>query len=456
MAYSLAGFRRYAPRFMDEEGRPLKIEAFQARALRDHFNGVPETFIGIPEENGKTTLLAVLGLYHLENWPGVDPYVPLFASARDQAGYLFEQAAGLVERSELTDVFEVKRGYRIIRLASNQRARIMVKASDERTADGLIPTLVLVDEYHRHRDDGAYSISRHKLGKRNGRMVTISTAGSRKDSPLGRLREAAHKMPGFTRQGVYNRVVTDEFAWHEWCLDPEDDLDDLKLVKKANPASFVTLKYLKTKRASPSHRPARWARFVCGVWTEGEEPWVEPQAWDRLRVDVGGITEGERVSAAVRVGAGAGIALVAEREDRLAVKAVCMPPPQSGRLSHEAVEEVLREIHETYALREVAYPEQFRRSAEILFSEGIPMIEVPQRAGRLADASEALYAFIQSGRLAHDGDSALRAQVLAGQTKETLTGWHLVPTQETPALIALAMACHQSTQGAAEPMVAFI
>jgi hypothetical protein len=41
--------------------------------------------------------------------------------------------------------------------------------------------------------------------------------------------------------------------------------------------------------------------------------------------------------------------------------------------------------------------------------------------------------------------------VLAGQTKESISGWRLEPTAQTAALIALAMAVHRATAQPDEP-----
>jgi phage terminase large subunit-like protein len=52
-----------------------------------------------------------------------------------------------------------------------------VLAADVDTADGVIPTLALVDEMHRHKSAGLYGVFRDGLGARDGQMLTISTAG---------------------------------------------------------------------------------------------------------------------------------------------------------------------------------------------------------------------------------------------------------------------------------------
>src|SRR5690348_15643736 len=138
----------------------MELEPFQRSMLEEHFAGVTETVIVISKKNGKTTLLGALALFHLREVAEAE--VVIGASSRDQARILFKQAAGLVQRSGLDSVFDVKGGYGEIRLAGGFREgpRIRVLAADANTADGVIPTLALVDELHRHPSAELYGIFR--------------------------------------------------------------------------------------------------------------------------------------------------------------------------------------------------------------------------------------------------------------------------------------------------------
>jgi hypothetical protein len=49
----------------------------------------------------------------------------------------------------------------------------------------------------------------------------------------------------------------------EWALDEDDDLDDLELVKQANPASWQTPELLRERHDSPSMLSWQWARFAA-------------------------------------------------------------------------------------------------------------------------------------------------------------------------------------------------
>lgn len=441
--YTLKDFCRFCSELKTEDGKPLEVEPFERRILRDHFAGAIEEVVILGKKNGKSTIFGALSLFHLENWP--DPEVDIGASSRDQATILFNQAANMVTRSGLEDRFDIKGGYRHIRLRSQPSSRIRVLAADAKTADGVIPTLALVDELHRHPNGDLYGVFRDGLDARDGRMVTMSTAGAKEDSPLGGLRKKAQVLPSFKRKGAYSTARTKDgsFVLHEWSLTEDDDLHDLKLVKKANPASWQTIPKLRRRMESPAMTPGRWARFACGVWTEGEEPWLEPQEWDRLKVDIGRVEPGEEVFVAVAVGINPGLAIVANRSEGVAVKAEVF----EGDPPLKEMEARLIELSHEYAVREVTWGQtQFQRSEEYLSEQGLETVEFPYRPARLSLASLTLKRLIQEKSLRHDGDPKLRSQVMAGLTKETEEGWRLVPSNHSRALIALAVACHRATQ----------
>jgi phage terminase large subunit-like protein len=140
-----AAFRAFCRGLVLDNGKPFVLEPFQARILGDYFRGIPQTVIVIPKGNGKTTLLAGLALYHLLNT--LDAEVIICAASRDQASILLDQARGLVIRSDIAEKLYVHQ--REIRRRDN-RGRIRVLASDVDKIDGLIFTLGLIDELHRH------------------------------------------------------------------------------------------------------------------------------------------------------------------------------------------------------------------------------------------------------------------------------------------------------------------
>lgn len=285
-----------------------------------------------------------------------------------------------------------------------------------------------------------------KVGTRVRQIVVISTAGAKKDSPLGELRDRAHSLPSFKRRGVKNTAISPDgsFAWIEWCLNDTDDLTNIRLVKRANPASWHTIASLRRRLESPTMTPGRWARFACGVWTEGEEPWVDPKVWDGLKVDIGTVNDGEPVWVAIRTGqgGGTGIGIAAPRDEGVAVRAEILPYDFPG-LSF-----ALRRLAERYEVQRIYVDErQFGMGAQVLENSGLPLADLPQSPTRLMEATSTFLGLVSSGNLAHDGDSELRNQVMSGRVKEGVTGAYLEPTSHTSALVAVMLAAHEASRG---------
>lgn len=433
----------------------MTLEPFQRHMVASMYAGATETLILLPKKNGKSTLLGALALFHLCTTP--DSECVIAAASRDQAQIMLRQAQGFIRRSPwLAERLLVKQREIVHRTLGG---RVRVLASDVDTADGVIPTLALVDELHRHKSADLYGVFRDGLGPREGKMVTISTAGSAADSPLGVLRRQAHELPTFKRDGVRNSATSADgaFVMHEWCLAPDDDQSDLKLVAQANPASWQTIAALARRKNSPSMTPWQWARFACGVWTEGDEPWIDPAAWDACGQTGGAhdIPDGARVYLGVDLGVrhdSTAISVVWPRDDGLynVGAEIISPAANGGKVELDDVEDRLRDLADRFTVVACAYdPWSFRRSAELLEREGMSMFEHPMGAERMHLASANLYRLIDEGLLVHDGNPELRAHVLAGHVKETERGWRLTkdPKSRRPidALIALAIACSTAT-----------
>ncbi len=409
----------------------------------------------LPKGNGKTTLFAALSLYHLLTTADAKCYIA--AASRDQASLMYDHARGFVRRTPRLELLvDVKAGYREIR-SRHDAGVVRVLAADANTADGVGPTLALVDELHRHKTNQLYAVFRDGLPKRDGRIITISTAGDSLDTPLGQMREAAMKLPGQKRTGFHTRAASEDGGWvlHEWAVPDGDDTDDIAIVKKANPASFVTADQLRQRRESPSMHERDWLRYACNRWVNFQDAWLPPGAWDACRAD------GARIPEAVDVTLGVDIGL---KQDRSAVVAVHAPeggpavveahvfdPPPSGALDLSAVEQKIRDLAGRYHLTAVAYDRwAFERSAQSLQDEGLPMVEFPMTNLRTVPASNRLYEAVMAGKVAHDGDPVLAAHVNAGVTRDTERGWRLAKGKATSpidALMAMLMAHDIATAG---------
>jgi phage terminase large subunit-like protein len=442
--------KAWAKKLILDNGEPWNLEPFQTRFLADVFSGkFMEALLVIPEGNAKTTFVGGLLLYHLEHQEYAR--VVVAASSRDQAEWLYQAAAGFVERSELKQ-FRCQEGYRRIRCDSTS-SRAQIFAADDRTGDGVIPTLAILEELHRHRNLNLYRTWRGKLEKRGGQLISISTAGE-PDGEFEALRKTMRESGDVIRKGSFLRAVGPNSVLHEYAVPEDRNPEDLTQVLKANPLKAVTRAVLERKKSSPAMTPAHWRRFVCGMPARLES-WLSASEWDVLKIDVGGVAPGDEVYVGVRIGAEIGIGLASLRGEGVAVKMIPIPAPVGSRVPLRVVEGTLRELALEYDVRDVAYdPDHFARSAELLIQEGLPMSEVFQSPKKLTQATATFWRLVSGKLLSHDGDMELRRQVLAGRTKETQQGWRLEPTADTAGLIAVLMAAHQATDIPPElPMV---
>lgn len=448
---SVERFAGFCGELVLDSGRPMTLEPFQRRMLADYFDGVRETLVLIPKKNAKTTTLAALALYHLLVTP--DAECVIAAASRDQATILFDAARGFVQRTpQLAEQVIVKRGYRELRAADGD-GRVRVLAADVDTSDGVLPTLALVDELHRHKTSDLYGVFRDGLGPRDGQLVTISTAGDDEGSPLGRLRAAAHALPGMVRDGAHRHVRTDGFCLHERALDPEDDLEDLEQVKLANPASWQTIEALRERRDSPSMRPWQWARFACGVWKFGEDSAISEREWRACALPGIEIPAGAH---GVHVGVD-----LAWRHDTTALVPVCRaddmivvgrpviicPPTDGTSTRAEDIFDALERFADrwpqaTFVLDPNAGGEQLAQRLDVEL--GARVATHSQRASTMALAAARLQETIAAGRLRHPDDEELNRHVLAAGARPVGEGWRFVKprrgTAPIDAVIALAMA----------------
>ena len=461
--FTVPHFRAWAAELILDTGEPWHLERFQEAFVRDLFAGYKEAWLVVPEGNGKTTLVAGLALYHCEFRPFAA--VKVAAASREQAEIMYKQAEGFVLRTERlyelvhspmqeakgkrkTQVprFVCLEGYR--RINHHEGGRIQVFAADDRTGDGVIPTLGIIDEPHRQRDLSLYRTWVGKLLKRNGQVVAISVVGEPgSDFEQTRLRilgSAAKR-----RRGSFTRATTDRIVLHQWAVPDGADPEDMRAVKAANPFSGITRQALAEKRASPTMTRHHWLRMNCNRPTVDVETWLGPGAlalWS-------GLTDGWTFAAGAPTWVGVDMAI---KHDTTAVvmlqqrgegwHALCrvFTPAPDKPVDATDVMHYLRVQAAAYDVRAISYdPRFFDVPAKYLEDEGLPMIEVPQSVDRMTPAVGGLYEAIHRGLITHDVDEVFSQHILNAVPRFNDRGFTLAKSKSRghiDAAIALALA----------------
>ena len=420
--FTIEHFRAWAAGVTMDTGGAWELEPFQEAFVADVFAGYTEIWLVVPEGNGKTTTLAGLALYHIEHT--MSGAVAVAASSREQAEIMFRQAEGFVLRTpRLKGVFRPQEGYRRVR-CDQMVSRMQVFAADDRHGDGIIPTLALVDELHRHRDLKLYRVWRGKLEKRGGQIATISTAGEpggEFEATRERIRQSA---PDVQRDENFVRAAADGIVLHEWAVPEDGDTDDIDLVKKANPFTGVTIEALRRKRASPTMTLAHWRRFVCNLPTRSTIAAIQERDWQQAATS-DRIPDGETIWAGIDVGWQWDTTAIVplwwrEEHYRLLGPATILEPPRDGsQLDPNLIKHALTELAAKYRLTTVVMDSA--RAEDIASWIGDELdVQVIYRAQSNKPQAEDFQRFMEAlrqGWLRHSEDDGLKRHALNAVTR---------------------------------------
>lgn len=432
----------------------LTLEPFQNLIVSELFSGVRKLLILLPRGCGKTSLIAAISLYELLRKPDTRVYVA--AAKQEQASILFTLARTMA-RSQ--PAIEDRLAFRRTELRRKDDDGVFKVLPADRAGSlhGLILDFAVVDELHAHPNDDTAVALETAMGKRpDAQMVTITTAGFDQESLLARTRKAALELPDKETYGTLTIARDPEasFAMLEWALPDDADLSDPAVVKMANPATFVSEKWLGEQYHSPSLPELAFARYHANIWTSAADLWLPKGAWENCLDPDATIPDGSAVYLGLDAGVKydlSAIAIVHPRDDgKTVVRVKTFKPPGDGStLDLALLEEEIRSLTQRYRVRAVVFDSHyFTRSAQTLEDEGIPMIEVPQSDTRMTKISMRLYEAITQGKIVHDGERTLTSHVLSGAVKQTPAGFRLVKSKAKrpiDGLIALALAYSEVT-----------
>jgi phage terminase large subunit-like protein len=477
-------------------GQPLEFEPWQQAFLNEAFEVDPETglriyhevLLGLPRKNGKSTMAAGISLYLLVADGEHGPEVYNAAGAKDQARVVFQQAREFVDGSPtLGDYLLVKRHE--IDCPEND-GHLRVIASDAKLQHGSNPSGNVIDELWAHKTDDLYvALTSGTAAREQPFTLTITTAGFDEESPLGLLYGRALELE-VERPTPFLTIARDREAgflmyWYGVPVDAAYDVTDPAVVVQANPASWVTERYLRREMTKPSMRLIEYKRWHANQWTASEDAWVEASVWDACADEL--TEEGKPAhepTPALPCGVAVDMGQVYDSTGRvLAQRQPCWHPDHapdacpgdvvvvrarrwanpyppghelrdSWRVNTEEVRADLRELREAYPVAMAKRdkrtmpgpafgydPWHFRESAELLEDEGLHMIEFPQNASRMGPASEQLLELVRNRRIVHDGDTQLRQAVTSAIAKRTNRGWVITKPNGSTKLVDLAVAC---------------
>jgi len=189
----------------------------------------------LPRKNGKSTKLAGVALDMLacDGEPGAEIYAA--ATKRDQARIIFDEAKRMVGASP--ELARIINRFKLNLSIDATHSKFEPLSSDDKTADGLNPHCVLVDELHKHKTRALLDVMDTALGARRQPLLwIITTAGD--DNP-----ESVYAAENDYAIKVLEGTIEDDshFAFIA-TIDKDDRWDDPAAWAKANPNLGISVK----------------------------------------------------------------------------------------------------------------------------------------------------------------------------------------------------------------------
>lgn len=231
----------------------------------------------VPRKNGKSTKLAGVGLDMLlcDGEPGAEVYAA--ATKRDQARIIFDEARRMVAASP--ELARLVARYKLNLSVDGTASKFEPMSSDDKTADGLNPHCVLVDELHAHKTRALLDVLDTALGARRQPLLwIITTAGD--TTP-----ESVYDAENDYATKVLEGTVEDDAHFAFICtIDKGDRWDDPRAWAKANPNLGISVKLddLERQARKAAKSPAAlnaFQRLRLNVRTTDTERAIDMEVW---------------------------------------------------------------------------------------------------------------------------------------------------------------------------------
>lgn len=273
-------------------GQPFELAPWQQFALwvlfgwkrADGARRFRTFYLEVARKNGKSTLLAGIGLYlaFADGEGGAEVYSA--ATTRQQARIVHSEAQRMVQASPALRGRIGTFKDNLHHEASASKFETLANG-DKETLDGFSVHGGLVDELHAHPTRETWDVLETATGaRRQPLMVAITTAGFDRQSICWELREWTRK--------VLEGVVDDE-TWLGlvFAIDEGDDWRDPAVWPKANPNLGVSCKQddLARKCKKAQETPAaqnNFRRKHINEWTQQNERWIPVEQWRRCSAAV--------------------------------------------------------------------------------------------------------------------------------------------------------------------------
>lgn len=267
-------------------GQNIKLEPWQCFIVCSIFGWVNpkgkrrfnQCYIEVPRGNGKSTLCSGIALYMLcaDGEQGADVYS--FATTRDQARIVFDDALAMARgNKDLLQAFGVTCLKNSIVIVGTN-SKFMPKSADAQTLDGLNTHCGIIDELHAHKTREVYDVVKTSIGKRDQPlMFCITTAGFTLDG----ICMEQHR---YVQHILDETVIDDTYFGIIYTIDDGDDWKTEDALIKANPnwGVSVTPKIVIGNMSQAIQNASAEKNFLTKhlcVWCNSDTQWLQMSRW---------------------------------------------------------------------------------------------------------------------------------------------------------------------------------
>lgn len=395
-------------------------------------------YVEVARKNGKSLLTSGIALYCLCCEGEIGPQIKCAATTANQARIVFDVAAKMVRATpDLAAHFGLQLFANSIRCERNNGS-IQPINSKSSTQDGLNPHLVIIDELHAHKDRSLFDVLRSSFGARaNPLSWYITTAGYNTQGICIEQRDLVAKI----LEGV---LSVDDYFGVVFTIDEGDDPFDETVWSKANPNLGVSVSldamrsYAEQAKASPG-AAGEFKTKRLNVWMSTASAWLDMDAWHRCADPEATLAEFAGCRAAIGADLAdtndtAAVVMLLERDGKFHAFSWFFLPEElvdraahrttthyrtwadAGHITttpgdfidHNAIEAKIRELvagHDVVAINLEHHGAQ--QMAASLLADNLPVALVQKSAGSYSEPAKLIEAYVEIGRLRHDGNPVL-------------------------------------------------
>lgn len=470
-------------------GENIKLEPWQIFILttcfgwvdKNGFRRFQQVYIEVSRGNGKSALSSGIALYMLcaDGEKGADVYS--FATTRDQAAIVFNDAQSMARSNP-----ELKAAFGLSVLAKSlvvlgTNSKFLAKSADASTLDGLNTHCGIIDELHAHKTREIYEVVKTSIGKRSQPLLwCITTAGFILDGVCMEVRQFVVKiLTGTVKEESQFGII--------YTIDEGDDWRSDEALIKANPNWNVSVmpKAIFANRTLALTNPSAENGFKTkhlDVWCNANSAWMQMSKWRkcyRPEIELSSF-EGcpcvYGIDLAAKTDIAAIVRIFFRKEDDDKIHYYVFPefwlPSETVQMSSNSqykgwakqellhltdgpvndlqnIQEFLLEDAKHYDALALAFdPWQAYQLAQNLMDEGLEMVEIKPTVLNFSEPMKELQALVYQKRLHTDGNPILEwmaSNVVAhSDAKDNIYPRKEQPNNKIDGIVALIMAINRT------------